>query len=654
MVSIPNSSKRLKLKVEALTAVAESLSCNARLARELCRDVLSTPQNLDGHLIGASALNNDGAPLQLCLSSSEKEVVLRVIGDPCSDIYDTEDRYFQSVEALKRGVIKGGAQKLLPLVETTLTQIIPNDKRVRDNYKKGFVWLALSPDKAGVAFYLETAPLGQELAWQRVEKWLDALLPESANVQILLSNIKQCANVASVGLEGTTSENTRAKIYFRLKPQVSLSDLGLDLYTHPSILQYLTIAMGTHGVDADGLLLGLGINLSNGEVADIKLDLCGHCLKYTNAEWQQVSTRLTQTFGLKPLDLKKVLNQQGCNVAFIGFGLDSKGKNRLNIYLNNSKNYKLPSQDETRAAIDDAIDYLIGLQQQNGLWSDYKLPVGESTEWITGYVGLALARAGNQLNHSKALKAAINAAQWLIKKRAYHAGWGYNHTTGADADSSAMAMALLRELKLPIDKQDHDFIVDHWDHELGLATYKEANAWGDAHWDVTPVGYLILPEKEQLSFKPAFMQGLKHNHTAQGFYRSYWWRTPFYSTFQTLEVLEQLNLLHLDTPITEQPSMAVDNAFDLACALGIHYFRSQRKSHNAQALRTLLNWQQATGVWQGCANLRVTENTCYEPWDHPEGKYYTDLNGTITTATIIRVLTQLLSILPPLKGSIDG
>ena len=231
MVSIPNSSKRLKLKVEALTAVAESLSCNARLARELCRDVLSTPQNLDGHLIGASALNNDGAPLQLCLSSSEKEVVLRVIGDPCSDIYDTEDRYFQSVEALKRGVIKGGAQKLLPLVETTLTQIIPNDKRVRDNYKKGFVWLALSPDKAGVAFFiLKNRSLGpRTLAWQTcLKKWLDAFTARVCKTyKYYCPILKQCANVASVGFRRYGHlKNTRAKIYiFRFeKPQVSLSD----------------------------------------------------------------------------------------------------------------------------------------------------------------------------------------------------------------------------------------------------------------------------------------------------------------------------------------------------------------------------------------------------------------------------------------------
>jgi len=61
-------------------------------------------------------------------------------------------------------------------------------------------------------------------------------------------------------------------------------------------------------------------------------------------------------------------------------------------------------------------------------------------------------------------------------------------------------------------------------------------------------------------------------------------------------------------------------------------------------LRSLLTWQDRPGSWPGAPNLRVTEQSCYEPWNDPIGIIlHKDHFGLLTTATVIRVLTRIIS-----------
>jgi hypothetical protein len=567
-----------------------------------------------------------------------------VIGDPGAQYADLEDRYECSLHTLERCIEFSQSTELTPLVAQTLSHFIPATREGRSAYTDGFVWVAASPDGPGLAFYVEAAPSNKAVAWSSIRSWLKTLLPDDAQARQTLDTLESCSIPASVGLEGSSTGNLRAKVYFRLKQSIPLQQLGIDLLAGHDIAEFLHTAMGDFGVDRDGLVFSIGFRVATGAMVDAKVDLCGHCIRHNTSQWINTVTRLTDRFQLAALPVSEALNECSCAVAFIGFAVDTKGGRRLNLYLNHGRQLDAPSLTELQAAVTDGVRYLCTTQQEDGSWTDYQLPVGVSDQWITAFVGLALARVGNSTGNSEASIAAAQAASWLHNHRTYSAGWGYNSITGPDADSTAIAICLMKELDWPVDPADQAFLRDRWQPAAGFATYHGPDAWGTAHWDVTPGGYLALSEDDQTELRDEFISALHANSTPEGLWRTYWWRHPYYSSFTTMEALNQLQIANPDCDSTyDSGSFEIDSAFDLACVVGIDLLRSVPDPQTAAARRFLVNWQFDDGRWPGYPNLRVTDDTCYEPWLEPVGEYYTDHAATITTAMVLRVLTLMLT-----------
>jgi hypothetical protein len=204
-----------------------------------------------------------------------------------------------------------------------------------------------------------------------------------------------------------------------------------------------------------------------------------------------------------------------------------------------------------------------------------------------------------------------------------------------------MAVSLFDTLGEPVRDADRRFLADLWRPAGGgVATFSGPGAWGVAHWDVTPWAYLGLAPGDRKRLRQSFLTGLRDNLQDDGLWRTYWWRTPHYATFLTLEALDELEL---PEPAAAQPrGHGVDNAFDLACALGAQRLRGASRADLGAPLRELLWRQHHDGRWPGHANLRVTDDTCYEPWVEPVGTCYEDDAGTITTATALRALVHFL------------
>jgi hypothetical protein len=153
----------------------------------------------------------------------------------------------------------------------------------------------------------------------------------------------------------------------------------------------------------------------------------------------------------------------------------------------------------------------------------------------------------------------------------------------------------------------------------------------------------MLAEDREL-YREQFLSALQNNRMGNGFWRAYWWKNPYYSTFVTLEVLERLGIAEPRASLEESaPSIHIDNPFDLGCYIGIENLRDPFDRRIGGHLRTLLSWQEGDGRWRGAANLRVTEQQCYAPWDSPEGICYEDHKSVITTATIARILSRILA-----------
>jgi hypothetical protein len=647
----PLRSARLERKVQRLAAVAQSLT-QGRAVAGLCRKVLAAGDGGQHVLPDASRLNNDGNPLQLCLSSGARGTVLKIIGDPGAQLPELESRYRSTRAAVRTCLKDAGAGSLLALAERTLDCVLPDSAQARAAYRHGFAWIGVSPDQPGAAFYAEMAPLGQHGGWDRASTWLAGILPDDRAAQAAIAALRAHCVVASAGLEGSTPQDARAKIYFRLSTPMALAALGIELLATPEVRDFLTIAMAQFAIDRDGLVLSIGFSLASGAVADVKVDLCGHCLRHDGAGWSALLARLAARFALARAPLDALLADGACAVAFVGFGLDAKLSPRLNVYLNAATPHTPPARAALAAAGDDGVAYLCRLQHQDGHWNDYRLPVGASDQWVSAYVGLALARYGAARGHGPALTAARRAAAWLLAARADAPGWGYNAGTGADADSTALALALLRALGLPNAPADQQLLRRHWRGAeagggAGVATYEGPDAWGRAHWCVTPLAYLGMAPDQQRALRTGFLDGLRSNRMADGQWRSYWWRNPYYSTFGTLEALNQLGIEEAQPMAAPAAAIVVDNPFDLACLLGSELLRGRAPDQFGKQLRTLLAWQHNDGRWPGHANLRVTDQHCPAPWDEPSGAYYADHAGTLSTATVLRMLA--LATQPPAR-----
>ncbi|MFZ1791213.1 MAG: prenyltransferase/squalene oxidase repeat-containing protein [Saprospiraceae bacterium] len=638
-----NKSVRIGQKVERLILLAEKLAGSTGALSESCYQLLDADSSFQEYLLGASCLNNDGSPLQLCLSSSKNNTSLRIIGDPGAYHKTTEERYQSSVKTLLYFMEEKKSQNLIPITKKTIKALLPNGIKEREVYKQGFIWIAISPNHPGIAFYLELAPLGYDRGWNAVEQWLDEILPTNVVAKGVLEKLKKYCVVASAGLEGSEVSDARAKIYFRFREATSVDLLDIDLFSSKEMYDFLSIAMGPFEVELNGFVMNVGFDVKTGNLADVKIDLCGHCLRYRPDEWVAKIQQLNQRFSLEPLDTNEILQSEEYQVAFLGFGLSTDYKPRLNLYLKHEVQVGKPESDEIWSALQDAATYLQSIQKEDGSWEDYHLPVGRSDQWVTAYTAHALAQYGFKTVDNGAILAAKRAAQWLLNARTYESGWGYNGFTGPDSDSTAMAIALFDELGMTVPDNDRKFLRDHWVDGDCFATYQGPGAWGVGHWDITPWAYYGLSHNDKKELYNQFLEALSANQMNSGFWRSYWWKQPYYCTFVTLEILDKLGIPEPDLGIKYTPtSHQIENPFDLACFIGQACIRNPSDGRIANHIRALINWQEKNGRWYGAANLRVTDNFCYKPWENPSGAYYDDTQSTITTATVMRVLSKIM------------
>lgn len=637
-------SLRLTSKVKQIVSLAHQLAhCEPSIVDECCYDLLGVASADEEYLPNASILNNDGVPLQLCLTSSQNGTDLRIIGDPGTNVTQTESRYLASVQAIRRSIERGNALELAVASDVTIKLLLPTTKVKRSLYTKGFAWVAMRPGLPGMAFYVEMAPLDHKKAWECVNRWLRHILPNTVVATGILARIIPYTVVASAGIEGSSLMDARAKVYFRFIAEPNLTDLQMGLFSSWEIQEFLALIKYSSGVDAKGLVMSIGFSMATGVLLDAKLDVCGHCLNHALPEWAAITQAITDRFSLAPVDMNPLLHSEGYDVAFIGLGVTVDRQVRLNLYIKHSVRRAAPAPEEIEEALIDGIRYLCFMQREDGSWIDFDLPVGNSDQWVTAYVALALAQAGKALLIDQAKVCSSNGAAWLMRSRPYRAGWGYNKRTGPDTDSTAIAIALLDELYIPVPENDRAFLGEHWQDGEGLSTYRDSAAWAAGHWDVTPLGYLGLSSEDQAKYRGQFIAALANNRTGNGFWRSYWWRNPYYTTLVTLETLDRLRIKEPEwTSKASEESLHIDNAFDLACYLGIGFVRDPFGKKIDIRLRDLLNWQDRNGSWPGASNLRVTEQSCYEPWKDPKGSYYKDHFGLFTTATVIRVLTRIL------------
>lgn len=631
-------SHHLRASLDGLMAIGAKYASERDFkVRSLGHTLLSARPN-GGDFGGISQLNNDGTPFQLCLSSSQEGIGVRLIVDPAWMLRVPAERFKVSVAALDEACQRAGAVAMRPLCQTMIDVARPDDHKIVDRFTRGFFWIGLGVGRPGVAIYLDTKPY-DEGGWELAALWLEKVLPRSVSVRALLSELGKHATLASIGLEGANPVTARAKLYWRLNRPVRLDTLGVDLLRDAAFFSFLARVIGQREMRLSGTVMSIGFDLATGEIEDAKIDLCGHCLMQPTASWVAALDELSAMFGLQRFTVQSELLEGRCEVAFLGLGVDRHERRRLNLYLKPPGLNRISDLDQRITA---AVEYLLDLQQPDGSWHDYQLPVGRATQWVTAFVGLALAQASVDDRRPEARAGCERAARWLTRTRTYSAGWGYNEKTGVDADSTGLALRLLRAVGHPVEPRDEQRLLAQWREGGGFATYDGPGYWGVAHPCVTAVAFMALTSEDRCRLSSELDQYLRRVKRSDGIWPAYWWRTHFYSTYHHMTLLRTLGLSgSFADPVGELVIPKDATAFDLAYAVGIEHLRAPSSPLASELLAQLLKRQLPDGSWCGDYNLRVTDPGCTKPWVDPQGQLYRDLFGTITTASAIMVLSEV-------------
>ena len=635
--------------VRSLGKLESLLSVGARHSGLDLDDVLSLGRTLLGPPYGESralrggrsALNNDGCPMQLCFTATAEGHRARLIVDPAWWHGDPGSRLAASRRVLSDAMRLRGAERLEPLTARLFETVDGGNQAL---FGHGFIWIGAGLDRPGVAVYLDAGPFGRQGAWEKADWWLGGAAAD--RVHRLTEELRGHATVASIGCEGTGPGHVIGKLYVRLDHSVRLTRLGVDLLTDPAFAVFLARTVGSQGMNLRGMVLSLGFDLATGKVVDAKIDLCGHCLPLDHTGWTDVLTDVSATLGLRQLPLREELPARSCDVAFAGLGVTAGGRRRLNVYLRpRVEDITVTAEsrpDRLRTACHAAADYLCGLQHDTGWWADYQLPVGASTQWVTAFAGLALARTAAATGDAVARSAAEAAARWLLRHRGYPAGWGYNDRTGADAGSTAVAIRLFRALGIRVRREDERWLLGHWRPAGGFATYEGPGCWGDAHPCVTAMAAMALSETDLRGLRGEVAAYVRRTLGPDGTWPAYWWRSHCYSTFHHLTLLRRLGTS--GERVAPSPRLVVPahaSAFETAYLAGAAWLRGDTAQAD-RLLAGLLAGQRFDGSWPGAANLRVTDPDCAKPWETPRGELYVDQRGVMTTSSVLLVLSEMI------------
>lgn len=313
------------------------------------------------------------------------------------------------------------------------------------------------------------------------------------------------------------------------------------------------------------------------------------------------------------------------------------------------------SRSRLAASMEGASSFLLQHRDPDGLWREFDLIRGTSDEWVSAYIGLALA--GD-------VQVAQSVVEILCNRRTGSEGWGYSATTPPDADSTAWVSRLALIAGRPdACERGLRFLKRCLHSSGGVATYDSPVAirrflgdppislrgWCSPHVCVTAaVSWLA-----EISRYPLVRQFLRDAQQPAGNWQAYWWPDPSYATWLAVEAMRHWGDAEDRSRVARAAQWAADAVEDegpwaLACRIAI---LSDLDATAAGSLASrLIDQQQPDGSWASSAALRIPPPQVIDPsvvseWI-PAGKGFSSVNldhrRLYTTATALRALQSLL------------
>ena len=294
----------------------------------LARSLLARPER-DG--AGRSTLNNDGIPLQWCISLGGSTRASRLIADPAASIALADERLARGRAALA-ALLHSRAPSLAALCEQTLAATVPPPAELA-TLASGSMWLASGIGTPGVALYTSANWGSDDARWNRAAQWLEAVLPDASAARRWVAALRPLARPVAHALEGESASRVRAKLYFRPLAPLPLISMGLDLLADTRLAGLLERLLGGFDIHPGTLVYSLGFAVSTGQLSDQKLDICAHCCPRPPQAWIELLDWWAARQGGPGFAANDALRSPAAEVAFVGAGVRPGGSLRTNLYL---------------------------------------------------------------------------------------------------------------------------------------------------------------------------------------------------------------------------------------------------------------------------------------------------------------------------------
>lgn len=228
----------------------------------LCSALLAIGDDEAFGKLTSSTLNNDGSPLQICVTYGPAGRRVRIIGDPAVGVEPLELRLSLARRALANTLELTRSASLAPLAETMLAYALPSQGL--NEIRAGFFWLAGALE-GGAAVYANTRWGAPGERWDAAAHWLHAVLPRSDEALSVVSQLRRFATLASVGVEGSGHDNARTKLYWRLDRPATFEEMGLQqVFECSTATALLAGVIGERDVPLAGLVLSTSYRACDG------------------------------------------------------------------------------------------------------------------------------------------------------------------------------------------------------------------------------------------------------------------------------------------------------------------------------------------------------------------------------------------------------
>lgn len=251
-------------------------SACTRRARAIARDCGLSPLQA---LRPRSALNNNNNPFQIALRCTRKQTA-RIVVDPFACDPDLQRRADAAERFARSRVSPLGPAALAAVDEFLEVTSLPVEATPH-----GQLWVALDAEEARVELYRPLSHASEERG---------RVLPRLAEHLRVGACARFVSEASAVSLSVSASAEHVLSVYHR--PRDAASGV-FQLADKPSYLAFLTILDPHRPLSRRGLLVA-STHDSLG-CTSVKIDLCAHCLAFSDAAWTQRFVELSRHLGLQ-------------------------------------------------------------------------------------------------------------------------------------------------------------------------------------------------------------------------------------------------------------------------------------------------------------------------------------------------------------------